>query len=106
VGDEVIRGVSGGEKKRVTLAEAQCVGGTAGMFDGCTKGLDAASALDFVKGLRNFADFQCRSVVASCYQASDAMFEQFDKVVVLADGYTTYFGKFTIIEFFVLTNIL
>ncbi|KAJ3207273.1 hypothetical protein HDU67_007582 [Dinochytrium kinnereticum] len=92
VGDEIIRGVSGGEKKRVSLAEAACVGGCMGIFDGCTKGLDAASALDFIKGLRNIADFQGRSIVASCYQASDAMFELFDKVIVMADGYCTYFG--------------
>ncbi|KAJ3127424.1 hypothetical protein HK100_009771 [Physocladia obscura] len=92
VGDSMLRGVSGGEKKRVSLAEATVIGGSAGIFDGCTKGLDAASSLDFVKGLRAMADFHNRTVVASCYQASDAMFELFDKVIVLADGYCTYFG--------------
>ncbi|KAJ3076805.1 hypothetical protein HDU98_000105 [Podochytrium sp. JEL0797] len=92
VGDSNLRGVSGGEKKRVSLAEATVVGGSAGIFDGCTKGLDAASSLDFIRALRSFADFQNRAVVASCYQASDAMFDLFDKVVVLADGECTYFG--------------
>ncbi|KAJ3100384.1 hypothetical protein HDU97_002259 [Phlyctochytrium planicorne] len=104
VGNEQIRGVSGGEKKRVSLAvnignfnaaimtEASCVGGCLGVFDGCTKGLDSASAFDFIKGLRNIADFQGRTVVASCYQASDAMFELFDKVIVMAEGHCTYFG--------------
>ncbi|KAJ3138169.1 hypothetical protein HK100_000047 [Physocladia obscura] len=92
VGDSMLRGVSGGEKKRVSLAEATVVGGSAAAFDGCTKGLDAASSLDFIKGLRALADFHNRTVVASCYQASDAMFELFDKVIVLADGYCTYFG--------------
>ncbi|KAI8832865.1 hypothetical protein BC829DRAFT_408306, partial [Chytridium lagenaria] len=95
VGNEYIRGVSGGERKRVSLAEASCVGGCMGVFDGCTKGLDSASALDFIRGLRNIADFQGRTVVASCYQASDAMFELFDKVIVLADGHCTYFGPAT-----------
>ncbi|KAI8622166.1 ABC-2 type transporter-domain-containing protein [Chytriomyces sp. MP71] len=92
VGDATLRGVSGGEKKRVSLAEATVVGGSAGIFDGCTKGLDAASSLDFVKALRAFADFQNRTVVASCYQASDAMFDLFDKVIVLAEGQCCYFG--------------
>ncbi|KAJ3078147.1 hypothetical protein HDU99_000758 [Rhizoclosmatium hyalinum] len=92
VGDSNLRGISGGEKKRVSLAEATVVGGCAGIFDGCTKGLDAASSLDFIRALRSFADFQSRAVVASCYQASDAMFEMFDKVIVLADGECTYFG--------------
>ncbi|ORY37047.1 hypothetical protein BCR33DRAFT_721688 [Rhizoclosmatium globosum] len=77
VGDSNLRGISGGEKKRVSLAEATVVGGCAGIFDG---------------SLRSFADFQSRAVVASCYQASDAMFEMFDKVIVLADGECTYFG--------------
>ncbi|KAJ3137667.1 hypothetical protein HK100_000440 [Physocladia obscura] len=92
VGDAMLRGVSGGEKKRVSLAEATVIGGSAAAFDGCTKGLDAASSLDFIKGLRAMADFHQRTVIASCYQASDAMFDLFDKVIVLADGYCTYFG--------------
>ncbi|KAJ3331548.1 hypothetical protein HDU76_002864 [Blyttiomyces sp. JEL0837] len=92
VGDELLRGVSGGEKKRVSLAEATCIGGSVAAFDGCTKGLDSASALDFVKGLRNFADFQGRSVLASCYQSSDAMFDLFDKVIVLSEGHCVYQG--------------
>ncbi|KAJ3194389.1 hypothetical protein HK101_002862 [Irineochytrium annulatum] len=92
VGDENLRGVSGGEKKRVSLAESACVGGCAGVFDGCTKGLDAASALDFIQALRNSADFAGRTVIASCYQASDAMFGLFDRVVVLSDGHCAYFG--------------
>ncbi|KAJ3318348.1 hypothetical protein HDU76_000852 [Blyttiomyces sp. JEL0837] len=92
VGDELLRGVSGGEKKRVSLAEATCVGGSVAAFDGCTKGLDAASALDFVKGLRNFCDFQGRAVIASCYQSSDAMFDLFDKVIIFAEGYCVYQG--------------
>ncbi|KAJ3331549.1 hypothetical protein HDU76_002865 [Blyttiomyces sp. JEL0837] len=93
VGDELLRGVSGGEKKRVSLAEATCVGGSVAAFDGCTKGLDAASALDFVKGLRNFCDFQGRAVVASCYQSSDAMFDLFDKVIILSEGYCVFQGS-------------
>ncbi|KAJ3074987.1 hypothetical protein HDU98_009548, partial [Podochytrium sp. JEL0797] len=91
VGDATLRGVSGGEKKRVSLAEATVVRGSVGIFDGCTNGLDAASSLDFIRALRSFADFQSNSVVASCYQASDPMFELFDKVMVLADGECTYF---------------
>ncbi|KAJ3083470.1 hypothetical protein HDU99_009405 [Rhizoclosmatium hyalinum] len=92
VGDSTLRGVSGGEKKRVSLAEATVIGGSAGIFDGCTKGLDAASSLDFVKALRAFADYQNRTVVASCYQASDAMYNLFDKVIVLAEGHCCFFG--------------
>ncbi|KAJ3095725.1 hypothetical protein HDU96_001066, partial [Phlyctochytrium bullatum] len=92
VGDHELRGVSGGEKKRVSLAEAFCLGGSFAGYDGCTKGLDAASALDFVKALRNISDIHGQSVVASCYQASDAMFDLFDKVIVLSEGYCIYFG--------------
>ncbi|RKO93196.1 ABC-2 type transporter-domain-containing protein, partial [Blyttiomyces helicus] len=92
VGDESLRGVSGGEKKRVSLAEATCVNAVAGLFDGCTKGLDAASALDFMRGLRNYADLTNRTTVASCYQASDAMFDLFDKVILLSEGHCVYNG--------------
>ena len=49
VGDDTLRGVSGGEKKRVTIAEMAVCNGTVLLLDGYTKGLDSAAALDITK---------------------------------------------------------
>ncbi|KAJ5151362.1 uncharacterized protein N7482_010614 [Penicillium canariense] len=60
--------------------------------DGATRGLDAASALEFVKALRISADLTggCHAVAA--YQASQAIYDVFDKVMVLYEGREIYFG--------------
>jgi ABC-type multidrug transport system permease subunit len=64
-----------------------------GAWDNSTRGLDAASALKFVRALRLAADMgqSCHAVAA--YQASQSMYDLFDKVVVLYEGYQIYYGS-------------
>jgi ATP-binding cassette, subfamily G (WHITE), member 2, PDR len=45
VGDDYIRGVSGGERKRVSIAEMALTGALMGAWDNSTRGLDSATAL-------------------------------------------------------------
>lgn len=56
VGDEFVRGVSGGERKRVSIAEMLCTRARVQCWDNSTRGLDASTALDYVKSLRITAD--------------------------------------------------
>jgi ATP-binding cassette, subfamily G (WHITE), member 2, SNQ2 len=56
VGDAFIRGVSGGERKRVSIAEMMATRARVQCWDNATRGLDASTALDFVKGLRVMTD--------------------------------------------------
>ncbi len=51
VGDDFVRGVSGGERKRVSIAEMALSGCPIACWDNSTRGLDAATALEFVKSL-------------------------------------------------------
>ncbi|KAJ5167607.1 uncharacterized protein N7482_003201 [Penicillium canariense] len=92
VGNEFIRGVSGGERKRVSIAEMFVSRCRIGAWDNSTRGLDAASALKFVRALRLAADMgqSCHAIAA--YQASQSMYDLFDKVVVLYEGYEIYYG--------------
>ncbi|RKP27214.1 ABC-2 type transporter-domain-containing protein [Syncephalis pseudoplumigaleata] len=92
VGNEMIRGVSGGERKRLSIAEQAVTMATVGIWDGSTKGLDASTALDFVRSLRIAADTLQRTTIGTFYQASESIYEQFDKVLVLDQGYCLYFG--------------
>ncbi|GKU06978.1 unnamed protein product [Fusarium langsethiae] len=93
VGDDFVRGVSGGERKRVTIAEAALSYSPLQCWDNSTRGLDSANALEFCRTLRTQADVMgCTSAVA-IYQASQDAYEVFDKVLVLYQGRQIFFGR-------------
>ncbi|KAI8622996.1 multidrug resistance protein CDR1 [Xylariaceae sp. FL1651] len=92
VGDEFIRGVSGGERKRVSLAEVMGTDASVQCWDNSTRGLDASNAFSFAKVLRPVADEQHKTMIASLYQAGNGIYNQFDKVLVLAEGRQIYYG--------------
>ena len=56
VGDEFVRGVSGGERKRVSIAEMMATRARVQCWDNSTRGLDASTALDFIRSLRLMTD--------------------------------------------------
>jgi ABC-type multidrug transport system ATPase subunit len=56
VGNDFIRGVSGGERKRVSIAEVALSGAAISAWDNSTKGLDAGSAVAFATSLRILSD--------------------------------------------------
>ena len=93
VGDNFVRGVSGGERKRVSIAEMFLSRLRIGAWDNSTRGLDAASALQFVKSLRLSSDLgrACHAVAA--YQTSQPMYDLFDKVVLLYEGHGIFYGS-------------
>lgn len=61
-------------------------------WDNSTRGLDASNALDFARVLRNVADTKSKTIVATFYQAGNSIFDLFDKVMVLAEGRSIYYG--------------
>lgn len=92
VGSDLVRGVSGGERKRVSLAEMAVAGAPIGCWDNPTRGLDSGSALAFAQALRTGADM-CRATHAvAIYQASENIYQEFDKVTLLYRGKQIYFG--------------
>ncbi|KAI9375051.1 ABC multidrug transporter [Aspergillus egyptiacus] len=92
VGNDFVRGVSGGERKRVTIAEAALSYAPLQCWDNSTRGLDSANAVEFCRTLRTQGDvFGVTSCVA-IYQAPQAAYELFDKVTVLYEGRQIYFG--------------
>ncbi|KAG1888173.1 ABC-2 type transporter-domain-containing protein [Suillus subluteus] len=79
VGNAAIRGVSGGEKKRVSIAEALSCRSMIGAWDNSTRGLDASTALEFVQALRLSTDIARLTSIVSIYQAGEQLYELFDK---------------------------
>lgn len=92
VGNAFVRGVSGGERKRVSIAEMFCSGATVCSWDNSTRGLDASTALDYAKSLRLLTDIMGQTTFVSLYQAGEGIYDQFDKVLVLNEGHVAYFG--------------
>jgi len=93
VGNDFIRGVSGGERKRVTICEAALSGAPLQCWDNSTRGLDSANAIEFVKNLRMGAEFVGTTSVVAIYQAPQSAYDLFDKVCVLYEGEQIYFGR-------------
>lgn len=92
VGNDYIRGVSGGERKRVSVAETFAARAKIALFDNSSRGLDSSTALEFVKSLRISTDISNTTTVASIYQAGEGLTQLFDKVLVINEGQQVYFG--------------
>ncbi|KAK7206452.1 ABC-2 type transporter-domain-containing protein [Myxozyma melibiosi] len=93
VGDDFVRGVSGGERKRVSIAEAMLGGAPLQCWDNSTRGLDSATALTFIRNLKLFAKTTKTTSLVSLYQASQDAYDEFDKVIVLYEGRQIYYGS-------------
>ncbi|KAH9821366.1 ZEB2-regulated ABC transporter 1-like [Teratosphaeria destructans] len=92
VGNDFVRGVSGGERKRVSIAEMGLSGSAIACWDNSTRGLDSASALTFTQSLRQAANLAGSAHAVAIYQASQAIYDLFDKAVVLYEGREIYYG--------------
>ncbi|KAK8079218.1 hypothetical protein PG994_003025 [Apiospora phragmitis] len=100
VGDDyLVRGVSGGERKRVSIAEAALAGAHLQCWDNSTRGLDSGNAVTSCESLRGQADLLGISAAVAIYQAPqsayEAAYQLFDRVTVLYEGRQIYFGPTT-----------
>lgn len=91
VGDDKIRGVSGGERKRLAIA-CELVDDPDVLFlDEPTSGLDSFAAQRVVKSLRSLCDAG-KTVVCVIHQPSGAVFKAFDDLTLLSQGECMYHG--------------
>lgn len=93
LGNDLIRGVSGGERKRVSLGEALASWSALHCWDNSTRGLDSATARAFVQIIRQYTTTTGSAAIMTMYQASDAIYETFDKVTLLYLGQQIFFGS-------------
>ena len=94
VGSPLVRGLSGGERKRASLAEALLARAAVLLLDGPFNGLDSSTAVGMLEYLRAWATDGRRSVVVTTPHCADALYDQFDKVLVLdSRGRQVFFGR-------------
>ncbi|KAL6706222.1 ATP-binding cassette transporter snq2 [Coniothyrium glycines] len=92
VGNPFVRGVSGGERKRVSISETMITGASLMSWDNSTRGLDASTAVDYARSLRVLTNIYKTTTFVSLYQASENIYKCFDKVLVIDSGRQVYFG--------------
>ena len=99
VGDGVMRGVSGGEKKRVTTAEIAVTPSMVLCMDEISTGLDAAATFDIIRGLKNTCNVLKTTIVISLLQPPPDVLKLFDDVMVMGkDGTLIYHGPLSDVE--------
>ena len=92
-GNELFKGLSGGQKRRLSLAVALCKAPRVVFLDEPTSGLDAASAASVMQFLKATAARTGIAVICTIHQPSSAVFDGFDSVCFLTGGRVAYLGK-------------
>lgn len=92
VGNEFVRGVSGGERKRVSIIECLATRGSVFCWDNSTRGLDASNALEYTRAIRAMTDVLGLTSIVTLYQAGNGIYDLFDKVLVLDHGKQIFYG--------------
>ncbi|BFG24580.1 hypothetical protein CerSpe_108540 [Prunus speciosa] len=101
VGDAMLRGISGGQRKRVTTGE-MLVGPAKVLFmDEISTGLDSSTTFQIVNSLRQFIRILNGTAVIALLQPPPETYELFDDIILLSDGQIVYQGpREHVLEFF------
>ncbi|XP_027068477.2 ABC transporter G family member 22 isoform X2 [Coffea arabica] len=92
IGGSFVRGVSGGERKRVCIGNEIIINPSLLFLDEPTSGLDSTTALRIVELLQDIAEAG-KTVITTIHQPSSRLFHKFDKLILLGKGNLLYFGK-------------
>lgn len=91
IGDERARGVSGGERKRVSIGVELISNPAVLLLDEPTSGLDAHQANAVMAALKKLAQAK-RTIVAVIHQPRSSIFAMLDVLVLISEGRTIYLG--------------
>nr|GMC47787.1 ABC transporter G family member 14 [Ipomoea batatas] len=91
IGGPLFRGISGGEKKRVSIGQEMLINPSLLLLDEPTSGLDSTTALRILTTIKRLAS-RGRTVVTTIHQPSSRLYHMFDKVALLSEGCPIYYG--------------
>ncbi|KAD4385970.1 hypothetical protein R6Q59_030394 [Mikania micrantha] len=92
IGGPTLRGISGGERKRVSIGQEMLINPSLLFLDEPTSGLDSTTAQRIVSTLWELARGG-RTIVLTIHQPSSRLFYMFHKVLLLSEGNSLFFGK-------------
>ncbi|EEY56363.1 ATP-binding Cassette (ABC) Superfamily [Phytophthora infestans T30-4] len=94
VGDMFHKGISGGQKRRLSIAIEMLSDPSILLLDEPTSGLDSASTFNVVKLISRLSN-EGRTIICTIHQPSSLVYEMFSNVAILTAGRTVYFGSRT-----------
>eukprot|EP00038_Savillea_parva_P023719 m.42158 g.42158 ORF g.42158 m.42158 type:complete len:775 (-) comp6234_c0_seq1:102-2426(-) len=92
VGNDLVRGVSGGERKRVNIGTELVSDPSVIFLDEPTSGLDSFQAQNVMVALKVLARHG-RTIITTIHQPRSDIYQMFDKLCVLSKGKLMYFGE-------------
>ncbi|KAG0538401.1 hypothetical protein BDA96_03G232900 [Sorghum bicolor] len=101
VGDEMLRGISGGQRKRVTTGEMLVGPANALFMDEISTGLDTSTTFQIIKSIRQTIHILGGTALISLLQPAPETYDLFDDIILLSDGQIVYQGpRESVLEFF------
>ena len=89
--EKAIKGISGGERRRLAFACEMITNPNLMFFDEPTSGLDSFMAMTIVECMRTLAQ-QGKTIICTIHQPSSEVFEKFDRLLLMAEGRVAYLG--------------
>ncbi|CAJ1945547.1 unnamed protein product [Cylindrotheca closterium] len=93
IGNDFVQGLSGGQKRRLSIAIALLKKPAVIMLDEPTSGLDSAASVAIVGELRKLAKSENLIVIMTIHQPSTKVYNDFDQVMLMSKGRQAYMGK-------------
>ena len=95
LGNAVLRGVSGGQRRRVTIGEMMISNARALFLDEITTGLDSATSFDILNALKSWTRVMNGSTMIALLQPTPECFALFDNLILMRQGAVVYDGPIT-----------
>lgn len=93
VGGIDVRGLSGGERRRVSVGIQLLSSPSLLFLDECTSGLDSSTAKNLIESLRDLANDENRTIVTTIHQPNKQVFDFFDRLILLSQGKLIWSGN-------------
>ncbi|KAG8380610.1 hypothetical protein BUALT_Bualt06G0033600 [Buddleja alternifolia] len=101
VGDEMRRGISGGQKKRVTTGEMLVGPAKVFFMDEISTGLDSSTTFQIIKYMKQMVHIMDITMIISLLQPAPETFDLFDDIILLSEGQIVYQGpRDKVLDFF------
>ncbi|KAK4353409.1 hypothetical protein RND71_028927 [Anisodus tanguticus] len=101
VGDQMRKGISGGQKKRLTTGEMLVGPAKVFFMDEISTGLDSSTTFQIVKYMRQMVHIMDATMIISLLQPAPETFKLFDDIILLSEGRIVYQGpRENVLEFF------